>query len=122
MSKIRKVDAGLGDLYFFPDEGKDLTDVTVTVQWGPYQNGQLKFITAPFKPAVGGYFINPVMYPGRTHAKDAKEAKRIAGELFSHSLHCLRLDHDKCVTKYDAHLANPTDWPEAPKCECECHK
>jgi hypothetical protein len=120
--KMLDVNAGIGDHYYFPDEGKDMVDVTVTVQWGPHQDGLLKFVIKPFAPVDPfGVSIRPVVYPGRTHAKNAKEAKRIARELFSHSLYCLRLNHGECVSAYGGHLASVTDWPDAPKCECECH-
>lgn len=121
--KMSMVDAGLGDIYMFPyEEGKTREEITTTVQWGPYQDGQLRFVIKPFAPVVGGVFNRPSEYPGRTHAKNAKEAKRIAEELFSHSQHCLRLNHGECVSRYGGHLASTEDWPDAPKCECECHK
>lgn len=114
-----------GDRYYFPyEEGKTYADVSVAVQWGPYQDGAIRIFHRPFAtgtPTPGSIHPMPDAYTGRTHAKNYREAKRIATAFFTHSLYCLRLDHRKCASEYGGYKASLADWPDAPKCECECH-
>lgn len=115
--KLTSVDDAM-HTYWFPAEAKPLVEVTVAVSWSPY-GGDLYWVVrpfAPYKPVISG--IQPVQYPGRTHAETKRQAERIARELFTTSVECLKLDHHEC----HGYLGNREMWPDAPPCPCDCHQ